>query len=63
MCAVSAPVFGPAGDVLAVLTVVAPVRAVRRRRPGEERRGGQEKAAEMTPISAARSIADRVRSA
>ena len=42
VCAVSAPVFGPGGDVLAVLTVVAPVRPVRPRGAGEEHRGGQE---------------------
>ena len=42
VCAVSAPVFGPGGDVLAVLTVVAPSDRFGAGGTGTERRGRQE---------------------
>jgi DNA-binding IclR family transcriptional regulator len=58
VCAVSAPVFGPGGDVLAVLTVVAPSDRFGPEGRGRNAQAVKTKAAEMTAYFHSTSIAD-----
>ncbi len=58
VCAVSAPVFGPGGDVLAVLTVVAPSDRFGAEARGKNAEAVKRKAAEMTAYFRSTSVAD-----
>jgi IclR family acetate operon transcriptional repressor len=58
VCAVSAPVFGPGGDVLAVLTVVAPSDRFGHESRVKNAEAVRKKAAEMTAYFRSTSIAD-----
>ena len=58
VCAVSAPVFGPGGDVLAVLTVVAPSDRFGPEGRARNTEAVKKKAAEMTAYFRSTSIAD-----
>ncbi len=57
VCAVSAPVFGPGGDVLAVLTVVAPSDRFGAEGRSRNAEAVKKKAAEMTAYFRSTSIA------
>jgi len=58
VCAVSAPIFGPGGDVLAVLTVVAPSDRFGPEGRDNNARAVKDKAAEMTAYFRSTSVAD-----
>lgn len=58
VCAVSAPVFGPGGDVLAVLTLVAPSDRFGPAARGKNAEAVKKKAAEMTAYFRSTSVAD-----
>ena len=58
VCAVSAPVFGPGGDVLAVLTVVAPSDRFGSEGRARNTKAVKKKAAEMTAYFHSTSVAD-----
>jgi DNA-binding IclR family transcriptional regulator len=58
VCAVSAPIFGPAGDVLAVLTVVAPSDRFGAEGRAKNTKAVKDKAAEMTAYFRSASVAD-----
>jgi DNA-binding IclR family transcriptional regulator len=58
VCAVSAPVFGPGGDVLAVLTVVAPSDRFGAEGRAKSTKAVKNKAAEMTAYFRSTSVAD-----
>ena len=57
-CAVSAPVFGPGGDVLAVLTVVAPSDRFGPEGRAKNSQAVRQRAAEMTAYFRSSSVAD-----
>jgi IclR family acetate operon transcriptional repressor len=57
VCAVSAPVFGPGGDILAVLTVVAPSDRFGPEGQARNTEAVRKKAAEMTAYFRSASIA------
>lgn len=58
VCAVSAPIFGPGGDVLAVLTVVAPSDRFGPEGRTKNTKAVKDKAAEMTAYFRSASVAD-----
>ncbi len=58
VCAVSAPVFGPGGDVLAVLTIVAPSDRFGPEGRAKNTEAVKKKAAEMTAYFRSASMAD-----
>jgi DNA-binding IclR family transcriptional regulator len=58
VCAVSAPIFGPGGDVLAVLTVVAPSDRFGPEGRARNTNAVKKKAAEMTAYFRSTSVAD-----
>ena len=58
VCAVSAPIFGPGGDVLAVLTVVAPSDRFGPEGRARNTKAVKKKAAEMTAYFHSTSVAD-----
>ncbi len=58
VCAVSAPIFGPGGDVLAVLTVVAPSDRFGAEGRAKNTNAVKNKAAEMTAYFRSTSVAD-----
>jgi DNA-binding IclR family transcriptional regulator len=58
VCAVSAPVFGPGGDVLAVLTIVAPSDRFGPEGRARNTEAVKKKAGEMTAYFRSASLAD-----